>query len=119
MGNDILRRFNDMATAAFAEYKAAESAFTQARKAAEQNPLARARTLQEQLKAEIESLQDEVKLYMQETGQDEIITDDGIKCTWRQTISNRFMTTEFKKQFAELYKSFTKPTAYKRFTLNH
>lgn len=75
--------------------------------------------LQEQLKAEIESLQDEVKLYMQETGQDEIITDDGIKCTWRQTISNRFMTTEFKKQFAELYKSFTKPTAYKRFTLNH
>ncbi len=74
--------------------------------------------LQEQLKAEIESLQDEVKLYMQETGQDEIITEDGIKCTWRQTISNRFMTTEFKKQFAELYKSFTKPTAYKRFTLN-
>ena len=74
--------------------------------------------LQEQLKAEIESLQDEIKLYMQETGQDEIITEDGIKCTWRQTISNRFMTTEFKKQFAELYKSFTKPTAYKRFTLN-
>lgn len=74
--------------------------------------------LQEQLKAEIESLQDEVKLYMQETGQDEIITEDGIKCTWRQTISNRFMTTEFKKQFAELYKSFTRPTTYKRFTLN-
>ena len=74
--------------------------------------------LQEQLKAEIESLQDEVKLYMQETGQDEIITEDGIKGTWRQTISNRFMTTEFKKQFAELYKSFTRPTTYKRFTLN-
>ena len=74
--------------------------------------------LQEQLKAEIESLQDEVKLYMTETGVDELITEDGIKCTWRQTISNRFMTTEFKRQFAELYKSFTKPTTYKRFTLN-
>ena len=58
--------------------------------------------LQEQPKAEIESLQDEGKPHKQATGQDEIITEDDIKCTWRQTTSNSMKPTNNTKRDIEM-----------------
>ena len=74
--------------------------------------------MQEELKAQIEALQDEVKLYMTETGQDEVIGENGEKATWRGVISNRFDSTAFKKDFLDIYKEYTKRTEYTRFTFN-
>ena len=36
---------------------------------------------------------------------------------WRTVISNRFDTTAFKKTYADLYKSFTKPSTSRRFSI--
>lgn len=71
-----------------------------------------------ELKIQIEALQDEIKDYMTDNGTDELIGDNGAKATWREVISNRFASTEFKKVHADLYKAFTKQTTCKRFTFN-
>ena len=34
---------------------------------------------------------------------DEVISNDGIKATYREVISNRFDSTAFKKDFADIY----------------
>ena len=60
--------------------------------------------MQEELKMQIEALQDEVKAYMTETGTDEVIGANGEKATWRGVISNRFDSTAFKKDFLNIYK---------------
>ena len=72
--------------------------------------------LLEETKAIVEGLQDEIKTYMVENDLDEILTEDGTKATFRDVVSNRFDSTNFKKQFADLYVAFTKKTSYKRFT---
>ena len=74
--------------------------------------------MQEQIKAEVETLQDEVKAYMTEQGVDEVIADNGEKATWREVISNRFDSTAFKKDFLDIYKEYCKKTTSKRFTFN-
>lgn len=73
--------------------------------------------MQNDLKAEVERLKAEAIDIMQANGVDEFITDAG-KVTYREVISNRFQTTEFKKAFADLYKTFTKPTSCMKFTCN-
>lgn len=73
--------------------------------------------LQKEIEEAVEALKDEVKQYMTASGQDEVVTDSG-KCTWRETISKRFDSTAFKKDFADIYEEYTKPTSYKRFTFN-
>lgn len=78
--------------------------------------LAEYTALQEELKAQIEFLQDEVKEYMKENNVDEVLTESGEKATFREVISNRFDSTAFKKDFADIYKEYTKRTTYKRFT---
>ena len=70
------------------------------------------------LKAEVEKLQTECKEYMIENNIDEVISDEGIKATYREVLSNRFASTEFKKVHEDLYKAFTKQTSSMRFTLN-
>ena len=72
--------------------------------------------MMDELKLQVESLQDEVKQYMTETGTDEVIGMNGEKATWRGVISNRFDSTAFKKDFLDIYKEYTKRTEYKRFT---
>lgn len=49
------------------------------------------------LKAEIEKLQDECKEYMIDNNVDEVISDDGIKATYREVISNRLIAQPLKK----------------------
>lgn len=79
--------------------------------------LAEMNALLEETNAIIEGLKDEVKEYMIDQDIDEVVSDSG-KATWREVISNRFASTEFKKVHADLYKAFTKQTTSKRFTFN-
>lgn len=75
--------------------------------------------MKDELQAEIEALQDQVKSYMSEAGVDEVIGENGEKATWRNVVSNRFDSTAFKKsEWGELYKKFCKRTEYLRFTFN-
>ena len=78
--------------------------------------LAEYTAMKEELTAQIEALQDEIKGYMAETGVDEVIGENGEKATFRSVISNRFDSTSFKKDFLDIYKEYCKRTEYKRFT---
>lgn len=73
--------------------------------------------LQEQLKAEIEALKAEAIEYLNDNNIDEYVSDNG-KITYRQVISNRFDSTAFKKDFADIYREYTKQTTNMRFTCN-
>lgn len=75
--------------------------------------------MKDELQAEIEALQDQVKSYMTDNGVDEVIGANGEKATWRSVVSNRFDSTAFKKsEWGELYKEFCKRTEFLRFTFN-
>ena len=73
--------------------------------------------MQDDLKAEIEKLKAEAIEYLDSNELDEYLCDDG-KITYREVISNRFASTEFKKVHADLYEAFTKKTSSMRFTCN-
>lgn len=73
--------------------------------------------MQEQLKQEIEKLKVQAIEYLNNEGTDEFTCDEG-KITYREVISNRFASTEFKKLHADLYKAFTTQTSSMRFTCN-
>lgn len=73
--------------------------------------------MQEDLKAEIEKLKVEAIEFLDSNELDEYLCDDG-KITYREVISNRFASTEFKKVHADLYEAFTKKTSSMRFTCN-
>ena len=73
--------------------------------------------MQEALKIEIEKLKAEAIEYLNENEIDEYMCEDG-KVTYREVISNRFASTEFKKVHADLYEAFIKKTSSMRFTCN-
>ena len=73
--------------------------------------------MQKDLEAEIEKLKFEAIEYLDSNELDEYLCDDG-KITYREVISNRFASTEFKKVHADLYEAFTKKTSSMRFTCN-
>ena len=73
--------------------------------------------MQEALKVEIEKLKAEAIEYLDQNEIDEYTCTDG-KVTYREVISNRFASTEFKKVHADLYEAFTKKTSSMRFTCN-
>jgi predicted phage-related endonuclease len=73
--------------------------------------------IEDQLKAEIEKLKLEAIAYLNENEIDEYMCDDG-KVTYREVISKRFASTDFKKLHADLYEAFTKKTSSMRFTCN-
>ena len=73
--------------------------------------------LQEQLKAEIETLKAACIKYLDEHATDEYLCDEG-KITYREVLSNRFQSTAFKKIHGDLYKAFVKPTVNMTFTCN-
>lgn len=73
--------------------------------------------MQEALKVEIEKLKAECIEYLNENEIDEYLCDEG-KVTYREVVSNRFATTDFKKTHADLYEAFVKKTSNMRFTCN-
>ena len=72
--------------------------------------------LAEEARAEAEALRDEIKAEMQERNTEELAAGRYI-VRWTSVLSNRFDTTAFKKQYNDLYQSFTKQVSSKRFSV--
>ena len=70
----------------------------------------------EEAQAEAEALRDSIKAQMLEEDTEELAVGAYI-IRWTSVLSNRFDSTAFKKEHSELYKSFTKQVASKRFTI--
>jgi predicted phage-related endonuclease len=79
------------------------------------NQLAEYIRMKEEIEAEIDALKDEIKAYMQESGQDTII---GLqhKATWKPVKSNRFDSAALKADAPELYQAYVKTGESMRFT---
>ena len=73
--------------------------------------------LEDELKKQMESLRTQAIEILGASALDEYVCDTG-KVTYRQVISNRFATTEFKKVHGDLYKAFTIQTSCMKFTCN-
>ena len=70
----------------------------------------------EEAQAEVETLRDCIKAQMLAEDTEELAVGAYI-VRWTSVLSNRFDSTAFKKEHAELYKSFTKQVASKRFSI--
>lgn len=73
--------------------------------------------MQDELKRQIEALKAEAVEYLENNEIDEYLCAEG-KVTYREVISNRFDSTSFKKDFADVYAEYTKKTSSMRFTCN-
>lgn len=71
--------------------------------------------LEAQLKAQMDELKEQAIKIMDSEAIDEFTCDEG-KVTYREVLSNRFASTEFKKIHGDLYKAFTRQTSSMRFT---
>ena len=66
--------------------------------------------------AEAEAIRDSIKEEMLAQNTEEIIAGSYI-VRWTSVLSNRFDATAFKREHNDLYKSFTKQVASRRFTI--
>ena len=73
-------------------------------------------TLLEEAQSEVEALRDSIKAEMLEKGTEEMQVGAYI-IRWTSVLSNRFDSTSFKKEYADLYKTYTKQVASKRFSI--
>ena len=71
--------------------------------------------MKEELEAEIEAIEDEIKLWM---GDEETLLAGAYKVTWKPVTTSRFDSTAFKKDHAELAAGYMKTTTCRRFTVN-
>lgn len=74
-------------------------------------------TLAEEAKAEAEAIRDSIKAEMLERDAEELEAGRFI-VRWTSVLTQRFDTTSFKKAHSDLYKSFMKQTASRRFTIS-
>ena len=70
----------------------------------------------EEAKAEAESLRDDIKQEMMARDTEEMEVGQYI-IRWTSVLSQRFDTTSFKKVMPDVYKSFTKQVASRRFSI--
>ena len=70
-----------------------------------------------QAAAEIESLKDELKKYMDSLGVEELEAGTHI-IRYTTVLSNRFNSTAFKKDMSGVYKAYVKQTISRRFTVS-
>ncbi len=73
--------------------------------------------LAEEAAAEIDSLKDTLKSFMNEQGVDEYEAGTHI-IRWTTVLSKRFDTTNFKKVMPDVYKAYTKQATTRRFTIS-
>ena len=73
-------------------------------------------TILDEAESMVESLKDFIKQEMVERGVEEMEAGTHI-CRFTTVLSNRFDTTAFKKEYAEVYKAFTKQTTSRRFSI--
>ena len=71
----------------------------------------------EELKNEADTIRNSIKAEMEEREVEELIAGQYI-IRWTSVLSNRFDSTAFKKVMPELYKTYTKQTASRRFTIS-
>lgn len=72
--------------------------------------------IQAEAAAEVESLKDQVKAEMNARGVEELEAGQYI-ARFTTVFSNRFDTTVFKREHAEMYKQYTKQTTSRRFSI--
>ena len=72
--------------------------------------------LLEEAQNEVESLRDSIKAEMLAQDTEELQIGAYI-IRWTSVLSNRFDSTSFKKEYADLYKTFTKQVTSKRFSI--
>ncbi len=73
--------------------------------------------LKRSLALEVEKLKKECIEWMEEQGIDEVVTDAG-KVTYREVLSKRFNSTDFKKDYLALFEQYVTLTSNMRFTCN-
>lgn len=84
---------------------------------------AKCRKLQElkdfenEVKAEIAAMENEIKALMQEQDTEELTAGRYI-IRWATVLSNRFDTTAFKKVMPDVYQAYTKQITSRRFTIS-
>ena len=74
------------------------------------------RRKQEELEAEIASMQDRIKAHMAASGVDSL-TAGAFKVTWKSVSSARLDATALKKAMSEVAARFTKTATVRRFTV--
>ena len=67
--------------------------------------------------AEAEAIRDEIKAEMLNLNTQELVAGQYI-VRWTSVLTNRFDTTAFKKALPEIYKSFTKTSESRRFSIS-
>ena len=78
--------------------------------------LAEYTAMKAELEAQIDTIKDQIKEYMNDENLDELLGENGEHVVWKSVISNRFDSTAFKKsEWGELYKEFTKPSETRPF----
>lgn len=80
------------------------------------NNLRELRRMADEIAAEIEAIQDEIKNHMNAAAVD-TLTGTDYKITWKAVTSSRFDTTAFKKDNPEIAAAYTKTTTTRRFTI--
>ncbi len=74
-------------------------------------------TLMEEARAEAEAIRDSIKQEMLDRDTEELTAGTYI-VRWTSTLTQRLDTTAFKKALPDVYKSFTKQTASRRFSIS-
>ena len=75
------------------------------------------KAMQEEIQAEIDSLQDEIKAHMMAAETDTLHVDV-FKVTYKEVTSSKFDSTAFKKTHSDLYSQYVKQITTRRFVLN-
>ncbi len=71
----------------------------------------------EEARAEADAIRDSIKAEMLDRDTEEL-TAGAYIVRWTSVLTQRFDTTAFKKAHGDLYKTFTKQTASRRFTIS-
>ena len=80
------------------------------------NELSELRHMADELNAEIEAIQDEIKAHMTEADTD-TITAGAFKVTWKAITSTRIDTTALRKDLPEIWQEYGKTTTTRRFSV--
>lgn len=73
--------------------------------------------MMEEMKAQVDSIRNEIKAEMEARELEEMIAGQYI-IRYTSVLSNRFDSTAFKKVMPEIYKAYTKQVSSRRFTIS-
>ena len=80
------------------------------------NELTELRRMADDISAEIEAIQNEIKVHMDEANTD-TITAGNFKVTWKPITSTRIDTTALRKDLPEVWQEYGKTTTTRRFSV--